>query len=390
MKKSITITLLLCVITLAANAQKASLIKGKWIFKDIADKETLDATILNQAKTMFAKTELDFGSNSKLTYNPLSSNSNSLFTGTWELNKEENKIFVSLTHPSNGSKQTSEWEIKGLTQTELKLNMGNAVIIFGKPKTELISYPFQGQNGKFGFKSPSGKILIEPKYTWALPESDGMIAVNIGAQFNESKRTFEGGKWTYIDSTGKEITNFIYDEAFPFAGGYALVIIGKKEGLLDKSGKEIIPVSFDEIGERVDMVPGKTSPFHDGLIRVRQNEKWGFIDKTGKVVVPLIYSNAHNLSEGLGAVEQKGKWGFIDKTGKVVVPLIYSNAYDFSEGLGAVEQKGKWGFIDKTGKVVILLKYDWVGYDMGFKKGRAEVQLDGEVFYIDKTGKKVK
>lgn len=350
---------MMCLMILAVTAQKAELLKGKWKFKDVADKEKLDATILNQANTLFSKTEMEFAPDGKYSYNPLGNNPLSLYSGTWTLNKEQTKVSVTISQASNPEKkQTSEWEIKGLTQTELKLNMGNAVIIFGKPQTELISSVFQGTNGKYGFKSVSGKILIEPKYDLTYPQSDGMIAVNIGGQ-NVSKTSFffDGGKWTYIDSTGKEITNFKYDGAFKFSGGYALVKIGKKEGLLDKSGNEIIPVSFDEIGTKDDLLSGKKSPFHDGLIRVRLNEKWGFMDKTGKEVVPLIYSNAYNFSEGLAAVEQNEKWGFVDKTGKVVIPL----------------------------------KYDMLGLDyMGFVKGRVEVELDGRVFYIDKTGKEVK
>ena len=74
--------------------------------------------------------------------------------------------------------------------------------------------------------------------------------------------------------------------------------------------------------------------------------KYGFIDKTGKVVIPSTYDEVRNFSEGLCEVMEDKKWGFIDKTGKVVVPLIYDEVGHFREGLCWVRKDKKWGFVD--------------------------------------------
>lgn len=42
--------------------------------------------------------------------------------------------------------------------------------------------------------------------------------------------------------------------------------------------------------------------FQDGLARVKLNGKWGNIDKTGKKVIALIYDNANNFYEGIAVV----------------------------------------------------------------------------------------
>ncbi len=139
MKKSITTTLIMCLTILALHAQKAESLKGKWKYAGIENKEKLDSTLLKQAKIMFAKTEIEFAPDSKLLYNPLAGNPNSLYNGTWSLANEENKINVLLVHPSNGSQKASVWEVKALTDKELRLNMGAAVIIFERPKTETVS-----------------------------------------------------------------------------------------------------------------------------------------------------------------------------------------------------------------------------------------------------------
>lgn len=139
MKKSIISTLITCLVILTADAQKVELLKGKWKYADVENKEKLDSTLLKQAKIMFGKTVIDFAPDGKLQYNPLADNPNSLFTGTWSLVNEENKINVLLVHPSKGSQKASVWEVRALTDKELRLNMGAAVIIFERPKTETVS-----------------------------------------------------------------------------------------------------------------------------------------------------------------------------------------------------------------------------------------------------------
>jgi hypothetical protein len=82
------------------------------------------------------------------------------------------------------------------------------------------------------------------------------------------------------------------------------------------------------------------------------NGKWGFIDKTGKEVIPLKYDDARSFSEGLASVNLNGKWGYIDKTGKEVIPFKYDDAWPFSKGRAEVKLDGEWFYIDKTGKCV--------------------------------------
>src|SRR5438445_13333722 len=48
------------------------------------------------------------------------------------------------------------------------------------------------------------------------------------------------------------------------------------------------------------------------LFNVRKEGKFGYIDKTGKVVIPLTYDEAYDFREGLARVEINGKTGFVD------------------------------------------------------------------------------
>lgn len=45
------------------------------------------------------------------------------------------------------------------------------------------------------------------------------------------------------------------------------------------------------------MVYDYARDFSEGLVEVKQNGKYGIIDKTGKVVIPLMYDSVGNFSE---------------------------------------------------------------------------------------------
>jgi len=112
-------------------AQKDKLIKGKWSFKDVEDRAKLDSITLKHSTLIFRNMEMEFGDDGKYTY------ANSL-VGNWAWSSDSTKVIVTLSNPSNPTdKKTSELNIKGLSSKELKLTMGKAVIIFGRPAIQL-------------------------------------------------------------------------------------------------------------------------------------------------------------------------------------------------------------------------------------------------------------
>ena len=238
------------------------------------------------------------------------------------------------------------------------------------PDDELESFR---ENRRCGFKlKNTGEVVIPAKYTksnfWF---SEGLVGVK------------SRGLWGYIDKTGKEIIPLKYDNAGDFSEGLACVQIDYRYGFIDKEGNEVISLMYDE-----------AYSFSEGLACVKLNGKWGCIDKTGKEVVPLKYDEIEYFAEDLAKVKLNGKCGYVDKTYKEVLSLMDDDADSFSEGLASVKLNGKWGYVDKTGKVVISLKYDvaW-----SFREGLAMVNMGqkrthicgGKYGFIDKTGKEI-
>lgn len=169
-----------------------------------------------------------------------------------------------------------------------------------------------------------------------------------------------------------------YDHVDDCVCGLSLVGKGDKHGFVNKEGKLIVPLIYDE-----------ALTFSEGMAAVKANGKWGFIDSTGKEIVSLKYTDAMSFHDGFAVVSDGNKYGYIDKSGKIIIALQYDNARSFSEGLAPVmNSKMRWGYIDISNKIVI--PYRFVMGDM-FDEGLARVMdTGGTMYYIDKSGKKVK
>jgi len=81
---------------LTCYAQKETWIKGKWLYKEVADASKLDSQTLKEAKILFRYLEMEFLSDGKYRYGQT-------IVGTWSLNKEKDKVIIS----SGGAKLVS-------------------------------------------------------------------------------------------------------------------------------------------------------------------------------------------------------------------------------------------------------------------------------------------
>ena len=258
------------------------------------------------------------------------------------------------------------------------------------------------ESGKYGFKlKKNDEVVIPIKYS-KVENFDGGLA-----------RVSNDEKWGLINKAGKLVVPMLYDEIsylYSNYNGLRKVKLGNKYGMINIKGELVIPLEYEYLlvsGDLVDVkknskcgfinfqneevIPLKydnTFYFSDGLCGVSLNNKYGYVDKLGNEVIPLIYDSADSFSEGLAAVKKDGKWGYIDTQWNVVIDFApYDRVWSFGEdGLATVCLYGDYGAIDKTGKVVIPIIYD---KQFSFRQGKAEVQLKGQKFVIDITGKRI-
>ena len=227
------------------------------------------------------------------------------------------------------------------------------------------------------------------------------------------------------------------------AKGLAVVQRQALSGVIDESGKEILPVAFARVvilenqqiavkkgglygvynasGEIV--IPPQYTQLlicEDGTYLLRNGErKWGAVAADGREVLPFEYKQVFdgdrgvfcvrreegwwqlvrgegvpvdgngysllgNCCEGRVAASANNRWGFLDYDGHYAVEPQYEGVRAFSEGLAAVKRGGKWGFVDTEGKTVIRPQFSDLLY--GFREGLACVRQDGKLAVIDTSG----
>lgn len=71
----------------------------------------------------------------------------------------------------------------------------------------------------------------------------GLAAVSIGCELAEYHPECAGGKWGFIDKTGKEVIPLIYDglgiDHFGFSDGKVLMMLDRRPLYIDKNGNKV-------------------------------------------------------------------------------------------------------------------------------------------------------
>jgi hypothetical protein len=90
----------------------------------------------------------------------------------------------------------------------------------------------------WGYCTPNKKIVIEPKYERAGWFSDGLALVAKGCDADCYDQY--DGKWGYIDTKGREVIPFQYDEAFRFINGKTYARQGESWFELNTKGVHVL------------------------------------------------------------------------------------------------------------------------------------------------------
>lgn len=267
----------------------------------------------------------------------------------------------------------------------------------------------QKKNGKYALIDRKGSPLTEFKYNsilfFGFDHFRGLISGNFGH---------------ILDNKGKIIfnKNLEYDIKSEYFDKDSLLVYEKTidgnslKGIVKIDNTIIIEPKYDNI----DLLE------NEDFLLAEKDQKFGLIDKSGKEIIPLIYDKIKAISENLILVKQKDKWGFIDKLNKIIIPLEYDDAFPFFNGIAFVQKESfygaidkhnqtkiqfnldklifpidsdnlivfkkneKFGFINSSGKIIVQAIYD---YAYPFIKDMAYVQRDNKAGFINRKGEQV-
>ncbi|MEO0043950.1 MAG: hypothetical protein RL329_3398, partial [Bacteroidota bacterium] len=160
------------------------------------------------------------------------------------------------------------------------------------------------------------------------------------------------------------IVPFKYNNLNTYDGKTYTVWLDNKQGVITKSGQEIVPPIYDAI-----------YPMGNTMMVVK-NQKCGLLDSLGKILLPCIYDGTFAFNKGLSAILHNKKYGFVNAKGEIVLPFRYDKAKPFKDGRAWVEL-GQNHF-----------QIDTLGHYAGEPNQHYFTMYDGELWRLeDKTGK---
>lgn len=170
-----------------------------------------------------------------------------------------------------------------------------------------------------------------------------------------------------------------YSIVWGFINGMAIVrsSSGTTYGFINEAGDEVIRTQYYT----------KPDTFNKGGVAiVYKDGVYVMIDKSGKEIVPLIYEFISGIGD-LHYAKKQGKYGYLNNKGEEVIPFIYDDAGYFNEGVAAVVYNGRKMCIDEKGKTLFFHNYDSVD---DYCNGVAVARVDGKIKLIDKQGKEIR
>ncbi|CAM3618982.1 hypothetical protein FSS13T_17660 [Flavobacterium saliperosum S13] len=224
------------------------------------------------------------------------------------------------------------------------------------------NYNFLNQKNEFIFTeniSDFGYVLDEHKLKNPFASGRGDMRIFIKSQ---------NGKYGLLNETSQTlVAPMVYDEILQFFESrihlYYSVRKGKKFGLINEEGKEIIPIKYDALS--VDFADYDAEDRNDEKYRivVAKGTKMGTVNLKNETILPFEYTHLQRISgwQELYKAKKRNKYQIIDKNGKPINPNFFDEVANFeyinSHNGSRISQaltfsNGKMRVIDSNGNFI--------------------------------------
>ena len=145
----------------------------------------------------------------------------------------------------------------------------------------------------------SGKYFTAKDYDRIEPFTEGLAPV------------MKKDKWGYIDEKLKLQIPYTYQSAREFNDCVAPVFKNNKIGFINKSGKVVVDFLFDEADD--------FAHFKNGLCVVMLEEQMGLVDLSGKLIVPCEIDIITEFRENVFKFEKKSKIAYFNSLSRTYI-----------------------------------------------------------------------
>lgn len=169
-----------------------------------------------------------------------------------------------------------------------------------------------GHGGKFGVIDSLGHEVVPMQYQNAKSVfSEGVLGVQ------------KDGKWGFINTSGTEEFPFIYDNVDDFDNGFCTVSMGGKFGCMQRDGKLLLPIEWDDY-----LTPSEPNP---SLIWAKKDGNFYCYDVTRKkLAFEKGYEDATNFANNVSIFIRDKKYGMVNDKGTEILPAKMKD-FDMTE-----------------------------------------------------------
>ena len=210
---------------------------------------------------------------------------------------------------------------------------------------------------------------------------------------------FKDNKWGIIDELGNIVIDPSYAEMIIIPDSKKDVFLCTydinydnntyKTKALNSKNEEIF-TDYEQVEAIQNIDKNNNLWYEANVLKVEKNGKYGIIDLSGKELLPCEYDSISAL-EGVKnslKISKEGKFGIANTEGKVIVTVEYSDIQgmgtDNKEGFIVKSNDGKYGVVDFSNNNILETKYDEVAKIYG--NGFYVVKQNGNQLLVDKDG----
>lgn len=210
---------------------------------------------------------------------------------------------------------------------------------------------------------------------------------------------FKDNKWGVIDELGNIVIDPSYAEMIIIPDSKKDVFLCTydinydnntyKTKALNSKNEEIL-TDYEQVEAIQNIDKNNNLWYEANVLKVEKNGKYGIIDLSGKELLPCEYDSISAL-EGVKnslKISKEGKFGIANTEGKVIVTVEYTDIQgmgtDNKEGFIVKSNDGKYGIVDFSNNKILETKYDEVAKIYG--NGFYVVKQNGNQLLVDKDG----
>lgn len=202
---------------------------------------------------------------------------------------------------------------------------------------------YKGEPAREAGNFNENRLAVRQSGGWVLATGD----LNTGSTLFEDLKTFSNGgaaaklngKWGVISRNG---TDWLLDPAYDGVICDGLGRCWCDEAVFVRKDGGVYLISS---GEQVAGPFEDARPFAGGWAAVKKDDEWGYIDREGVVQIDFQFEDARSFTMHLAAVKTSRGWGYVGLSGELVIEPIFLDAKAFEDGTAPVKTGDGWQFI---------------------------------------------